>query len=241
MADKKTEQDELFPDFTFESDAEDVEEDNDEPEGKKEDDEQEDAEKVELKKKVEQQDKRFDEIMDAMLRNQQPQQQVEPQDQFREMEVPSPIDDPDGFAKAVQHNADMRVKRELANAEARQRETENSSKIWNQFQSKYPELAKHEDVVEVVSQKIAKDMQEAGIDFKRYVATDPNRFFDKVAERMNNLIASFSGGGTAADRTSGLVGQNGVKRQKKQTKQQDGDDATLIDDIKKMQLDSGLY
>lgn len=245
MADKQ-EQDELFPDFSFDGDNEEVDDENesdDNDSGSEEGGEsgdKEDLEKAELKKRIEQQDKRFDEIMTTMLRNQQSQQPDAVEDQFKEMDVPNPVDDPDGFAKAVQHNADMRVKREIANVEARQRETESSSKIWNQFEEKYPELAKHEDIVEAVSGKIAKDMTAAGVDFRNYVATDPERFFDKVAERMNSLIAGLSGPGSA-DRTSGLVGSNGGKKPKKRGNPDDSDGDSLIDDLKSMQVKSGLY
>ena len=245
MADKQ-EQDELFPDFSFDGDNEDVADENESDDNDSgseeggESDKQEDLEKAELRKRIEQQDKRFDDIMTTMLRNQQTKNPEPVADQFKEMEVPNPVDDPDGFAKAVQHNADMRVKREIANVEARQRETENSSKIWSQFEAKYPELAKHEDIVEAVSGKIAKDMAAAGVDFRNYVATDPERFFDKVAERMNSLIAGFSGPGSA-DRTSGLVGSNGGKKPKKKEKSDDSDGDSLIDDLKSMQIKSGLY
>lgn len=236
------EQEDLFPGFTFEGDTIGDEEPDEETTATDDGDGEPapvDEEKEALKKKLEQNDKRFDEILDTMLRNQEKPQAEQPQNQFQEMEVPNPVEDPEGFSVAVQHNAEIRAKREIATLKAQQEETESASKAWTQFQESYPELAEYEEIVEAVSSKIAKDLAAEGVDYKRYMQTRPDKFFEKVAERMRKIIPERSE--PDADRTGGLVGSGGPGKPKKAKKKGEEAPPSMVSELKKLQMETGLF
>lgn len=104
--------------------------------------------------------------------------------------LPNQIENPEEHARVLQERINAMVegrdhvrRQEEAEAAARKQQSEG---LWSGFAAAYPDWADHEDVVEVVSAKVAQKAKAAGMDMGKYFTTGRDIFFADVAKELNS-------------------------------------------------------
>lgn len=120
--------------------------------------------------------------------------------------LPDPAEDKDGFLKgfaqrlgplvtAAQANA---AKLAVASAGAAINADNLIDKAWDMLKDKYPELSKHEDIVETAVRGYTASLQAKNIDPSSYLATNMEQFVKDIATSGQKII----------DRIKGLEGED---------------------------------
>lgn len=174
-----------------------------------------------------------------------------PQAQFGPL--PDPVMDEVGFNKALSDRIAATVGAALQaqnQIQAQQAAQEGQvDHLWNQFEAKYPELAKHKKLVGVSASDIAQEMRMRGIDMNRYMNVASEQFLDEVANRMKKdfgpmvdpeeVDEKLLPTRQAIQRTAGVFG--GVDSGGKPAAPAEAQPGSMVKDLQDLQIKSGYY
>jgi hypothetical protein len=195
---------------------------------------------------------RWQQTVDKLIQTQatrpsEPQQPQQPQvPSFHDL--PDPVDKPEEFKQALQqrmHQQFQAHQQELQKFQQTQQTQQSFASqldnLWSQFQQKHSDLAPKQALLQgVVGQERAR-MEQQGLDVQQAILADPDGFMDRVATKMREELgqpAAPQQQQQPVNRTGGLGtgsnvnGKGGSKPQ---------GFAGFVDQIKKSQLDDGLY
>lgn len=187
--------------------------------------------------RLERAERRNDELTNKLLRADE---QEEPADDFAEVEVPSPIEDPDGFASAVQHNAEMKVKREMASRDDQASESSDLAEAWNAFGELHKDLADKPDLVGVAANLVNNDLTAQGLSPRKYISSQRDAYFEKILSKVEAVKRDLGVNSAAPSRTGGTIGSLSGK---KVTKAKKGEEkpANFMDQLKSVQEATGHF
>lgn len=186
----------MFPDLPTRDDVEDATVET------KGNDDKEDYSKViqELQAKLAEQERSLEESRrERMALMSQPQRVVPPQEpKFDTSNIPNPIDDPEGYAKAVRQSIDAGIKyqRELDNFNAQQerQQTGKLSSLWESFQEAHPDYAENQKRVEIAATQVVQRAQQRGINLDQYMYANSGMFMKDVIKEMDDLFGKPTAG-----------------------------------------------
>lgn len=113
-----------------------------------------------------------------------------------------------------------------------------AANLETQFAQKYGDLAKRKALLRAAVQEEAEQMRSQGLDPQQAVMNDTESFMESVATRMRTELGiDESGGGKPRGRTKGV---GGGSRAKGGSKPAEKKPKGFMDQLKKVQLDSGL-
>lgn len=109
---------------------------------------------------------------------------------------------------------------------------------WNRFQTKYPELAKHQAVVRAVANEVSSEYMAQGKDFFHELSQNAETYVDAVAKKMESTVSALKGGEPAETaRTTTLPsGKKGGKG-----KSADTEPKGFVDQLRDIQRSSGFF
>jgi hypothetical protein len=171
--------------------------------------------------------------------------------------IPSQIEDPEGFSRALAERTTTAFEAREAAREQHQREQAERSAaatgMWEAFSNAYPDWKPHEDVVETVSGKVAERAKAAGMDMQKYFGASRDLFFADVAaelqKKYGKLIEADDGTPAPAakrrdenedeGRTAGIFGGNetGGKPTAASGQARPG----MLEDLQALQKKMGLF
>lgn len=193
-------------------------------------------------------ERRMQETIDKLLTSQQAQQrpaQSSGPEQISFNDLPDPVDKPDEFKRTLGE----RMQRMLASQQQAQTQQQTRQQrldaVWNQFQSKYPELSKREALVNGVAALEANQLRSRGLDPQEALLADPDGFMDRIARKMRQELGESEEGSDMsgqqeqqrqANRTAGVSGGSQPRGGGKGAQKSPG----FIEQLKRAQQDSGL-
>lgn len=106
--------------------------------------------------------------------------------------LPDPVTAPEEYQKEVAKriSAQIRAQQEQENAARAAQQDAQASRdaqvnaLWSDFEEKYPDLAAHRDIVEVVAVSVANKAKAKGIDVQRYMFAASDQYIEDVAAEM---------------------------------------------------------
>lgn len=168
--------------------------------------------------------------------------------------LPSPIEDPSGYAQALQAHTQSVVSAYLTNAQgqnsAESDQKNRLEKLWGRFEDKYEDYAGNQERVEFATLQVANEARARGLDLNRYMFGASDQFLDDVAKKMDTIFGKPNAKEEEEDekternspdgRTGGIFGgmeSGGKPARGRQT--DDGGD--MIKEIHDIQIKSGFY
>ncbi len=117
--------------------------------------------------------------------------------------LPNRDEDPDGFFREynIRMNAVMEARDAATRAEmmAKVEQERSADRLWNGFKETYPAWGKYTSLVETVSNRVAQDMQNKGVDLPKLLQGNPERFYQEVEgalrQQYGRLIEDTPSGG----------------------------------------------
>lgn len=188
--------------------------------------------------RLERAERRNEELTNTLLREKS--QSATTEDEFVDMDVPSPIDDPDGFASAIQHNAEMKVKRGLAEQASKTSESESLAEAWNDFGARHKDLADKPDLVSVAATLVNNELSAQGLDPKKYIGSQRDAYFDKILSKVDAVRQDLGAPGSAPSRTGGTLGSVGGKS-RQPVKKGEEKPPSFMDQLKNIQEKTGHF
>lgn len=182
--------------------------------------------------------------------------------------LPDPALDPEGYHKqlsariveAVTASTRADQQRLIAAQQENQQLSTQTEALWNEFADTYPDLAEHQDMVELCASTVAQRAMAKGIDVRKYMFTASDQFNEEVAKEMRKrfgkAIEAMSGeeggdepaeGGDRpahlrdmdqANRTGGVPGGQGGRGPAVPANEKGSD---MITDLHAIQKKIGLY
>ena len=183
---------------------------------------------------------------------------VEPKFDISTEGLPDPVTEPEKYAKALNERIAAAVKDGVKGMAAQERAASASTtdrdakvgKMWDAFAGEYPDIAKHQEIVEIAATKVARRAQELGVDLDRYMFTGRKQFFKDVANEVKTTYGKFleddpekgdgDGDEEGPDRTEGIFGGlvPAGKGRKGPSEEESGD---MVKDIHELQKKSGFF
>lgn len=193
-------------------------------------------------------ERRMQETIDKLLTSQQAQQrpsQPSEPESISFNDLPDPVDNPAEFKRTLGE----RMQRMLASQQQAQSQQQTRQQrldaLWNQFQTRYPDLAKREALVNGVAALEANQLRSRGLDPQEALLVDPDGFMDRIARRMRQELGEGESGSEPdgkqeqqrpATRTAGVSGGSQPRGGDKGAQKAPG----FIEQLKRAQQDSGL-
>lgn len=166
--------------------------------------------------------------------------------------LPDPSRDFDGFKRGLgQVLADGRsmiLQEAQGSAQTVSNVNRGFDDAWADFQKRYGDLAQYEDLVSDASSREMAELRQRGFDPNAVVLNNTEGFVDAVATRVANTVARVRGlegqgdGDNPEDytRTEMIGGGNPGRRLPERTRQNEGP-TSLVEDLKKVQRELGIY
>lgn len=193
-------------------------------------------------------ERRMQETIDRLLTSQQaPQRPAEPAqpEQVSFNDLPDPVDKPDEFKRTLGERIERAFAFRQQVQSQQQTRQQRLDAVWGQFQSKYPELARREALVNGVASLEANQLRARGVDPQDALLADPDGFMDRVARRMRQELGEGEPGSEPdgkqepqrpATRTAGVSSGSQPRGGDKGAQKSPG----FIEQLKRAQQDSGL-
>ncbi len=162
-------------------------------------------------------------------------------------DMPDPVSDPDAHKQWL---VERERKRDQEIQEIRNQTSESElqgrvERVYSEFQSEHPDLARHTHIVEGIAREEIAKMAQHGDDPRMAIVRDANGFKDKVARRANEYLKDkgYTGGDQGGDqdgnRSSGIPGggapSNGVAQRGLEPQ------SNMISEIEEMQSKSPFF
>lgn len=169
--------------------------------------------------------------------------------QIEEEKLPDPVEDLEGYNRAMLDRVDRLVEERLAQAQGAtefdNQVSASAQDLWSDFIGLHPEWEKFEDELDGYAQKLVQKVQARGGDGQSYMFGNSAKFFNDLHQyasaRLGHLVdgdGDDDGDGEEVDRTAGVWGGSGTPMPRTSNKPQAGD---MIEDIKAIQKKSGFW
>ncbi len=126
-------------------------------------------------------------------------------------EMPDPMQDPEGFRKAVVQQATAEARASIQPVQKQIARDSKLAELRTRFQSAHPELMPYQDLIDAEVLKRAKDAAARGLDPESMLFDKPDVFVKSVAETITARLADIRGvklePEPVEDRTGGITGR----------------------------------
>jgi hypothetical protein len=160
--------------------------------------------------------------------------------------LPDPARDPDGFKQGLGQAAAQLQQQTIQAVQNQNAATNLIDEAWRLMQQEYPEVAAYPELVELATTRERQALAQRGIDFRQVLAGNMEGAVAAVAQRAEasiNRIRGIEGDGSGADIGRADVLPGGNLRAPTRPGQRQPTDQTggLIDELKKIQHELGIY
>ena len=128
--------------------------------------------------------------------------------------LPDLMEDPEGYAKALEHQITNRIEARMtmasAKATAEQSATTKYNDLWDDFKGTHKEYSEDFKRVQYAANQVAASLTKQGLDVEKYMFTNRKRFMEDVTVEMDSIFgkpgAAMLPASDDAARTGGMFG-----------------------------------
>ncbi len=129
--------------------------------------------------------------------------------------LPDLMEDPDGYAKALEKQITSRIEARMtaanATAAVENQATTQYNELWADFKSTHKEYAEDSRKVQYAANQVAEGLKRQGLDVEKYMFMYRTKFMDDVAREMHSIFGKpgallVPDPEDAASRTGGMFG-----------------------------------
>ncbi len=128
--------------------------------------------------------------------------------------LPDLMEDPDGYAKALERQITARIEARMtmanAKATAEQSATTKYNDLWDDFKGTHKEYSEDFKRVQYAANQVAENIKKQGLDVEKYMFTNRKRFMEDVTKEMDSIFgkpgAAMLPASDDAARTGGMFG-----------------------------------
>ena len=159
--------------------------------------------------------------------------------------LPDLMEDPDGYAKALEKQITSRIEARMtmanAKATAEQSATIKYNDLWDDFKGTHKDYSEDFKRVQYAANQVAASLTKQGLDVEKYMFTNRKRFMEDVTVEMDSIFgkpgAAMLPASDDAARTGGMFG--GADSVTKPDVEMEPDNA--FSDIRKWQEETGFH
>ncbi len=159
--------------------------------------------------------------------------------------LPDLIEDPEGYAKALERQITSRIEARMTAASAKaaieNQAATNYNDLWDDFNGTHKEYSEDFKKVQYAANQVAATLTKQGLDVEKYMFTNRKRFMEDVTAEMDSIFgkpgAAMLPASDDAARTGGMFG--GTDSVVKPDVEMEPDNA--FSDIRKWQEETGFH
>lgn len=159
--------------------------------------------------------------------------------------LPDPTLEPVLYAKEItarltKYNSDL-LAYEREQARTQQEQSSRFDDLWTDFNRKYEDYAKDEDLVELAAFKVAKRMRDKGVDVQRYMIAERDKYFQDIVKEIDRIVPKGQNDDGDDGRTAGIISGTDGGASRSSAGRGGAQVPDMLADLREMQRKSGFF